>query len=120
MAKSIDFGEKIYPPDVFEQCKDALITAANTVTDHELERFVALVEGMRGFNVTNQLKNIQCPVLAIGAYDDKVVDLDMTMKIAEQLNAREDFELFMYKGFGHAAFDTAPDYRERLYKFFLK
>ena len=75
---------------------------------------------MRGFNVTNQLKNIQCPVLAIGAYDDKVVDLGMTMKISEQLNAREDFELFMYKGFGHAAFDTAPDYRERLYKFFLK
>ena len=40
------------------------------------------------------------------------------MEIAEKLDERKDFKLYMYKGYGHAAFDTAPDYRERIMKFF--
>ena len=116
----LDFGEKIYPTDVFKQYKDALIAASHTVTDDDFQHFIILVQGMRGFDVTDQLEMIQCPVLVIGVYDDRVLDSDMTLEIAKKLNIREDFELFMYKDFGHAAFDTAPDYHERLYKFFLK
>ena len=39
--------------------------------------------------------------------------------IAEKLDSRMDFRLYMYVGYGHAAFDTAPDYQERLLQFFL-
>ena len=65
------------------------------------------------------LERIQCPVMAVGAYEDSVLDSDATMEIAENLDCRPDFRLYMYIGYGHAAFDTAPDYRERLLKFFL-
>lgn len=116
----LSFGEKIYPSKVFLQCKDALIAASNTVTDDDLARFIILARGMEGFFVTPSLYKIQCPVLLIGSYDDQVLDPAMTMEIAKQLGAREDFEIFMYRGFGHAAFDTAPDYREKLYRFFMK
>ena len=40
------------------------------------------------------------------------------MEIAEKVVERKDFKLYMYNGYGHAAFDTAPDYRERIMKFF--
>ena len=112
------FGEEVYPPEVFDQYRDVLIAAAETVTDEELERFIILTEGTKDFDVVDELSSIQCPVLAVGVYEDSVLDSDATMEIAEKLDYRADFRLYMYVGFGHAAFDTAPDYRERLLRFF--
>ena len=40
--------------------------------------------------------------------------------VAEKLDNRTDCALYMYNGYGHAAFDTAPDYRKRIYDFFMK
>ena len=41
------------------------------------------------------------------------------LQIAERLGARPDFQLHMYDGYGHAAYDTAPDYKERLLRFLI-
>ncbi len=116
----LSFGEEIYPPAVFSQYRDALLAAADSVTDEDLRRFVILAEGTRGFDVTGELSRIRCPVLAVGVFEDRVLDSDATMEIAERLDERADFRLYMYVGFGHAAFDTAPDYRERLLRFFTE
>lgn len=113
------FGEEIYPPGVYDQVRETLIGAAQGVTEEDLERFIILAEGTKDFNVVGELDRIQCPVLAVGVYEDRVLDSDATMEIAENLDHRVDFRLYMYVGYGHAAFDTAPDYRERLLKFFL-
>ena len=112
------FGREIYPPAVFEQYRDVLTAAAETVTDLDLERFILCAEGTKGFNVVDQLDRIRCPVLAVGVYEDSVLDSDATMEIAERLDYRTDFRLYMYTGYGHAAFDTAPDYRQRILRFF--
>ena len=112
------FGRDVYPPAAYEQYKEALIAAAGTVTDAELERFATLAEGTLGFDAVPELDRIRCPVLALGVYEDPVLDSDATMEIAENLDRRPDFRLYMYVGYGHAAFDTAPDYRERLLRFF--
>ena len=114
----LEFGREIYPPEVFAQCRETLTAAASTVTDDDLERFAVLAEGTKGFDVTDELERIQCPVLAVGVFEDGVLDSDATMEIAEKLDFRPDFKLYMYTGYGHAAFDTAPDYRERLLRFF--
>ena len=116
----LSFGQEIYPPVVFSQYREALVEAAATVTDTDLERFIILAEGTKDFNVVEDLSRIQCPVLAVGVYEDAVLDSDATMEIAENLDFRADFRLYMYTGFGHAAFDTAPDYRKRLLEFFTE
>ena len=116
----LSFGKEIYPPEVFDEYKEALAAAAKTVTDEELKRFIILAEGTRGFDVTGELSGIKCPVLAVGVYEDGVLSADATMEIAVNLDYRPDFRLYMYTGFGHAAFDTAPDYRERLLRFFTE
>ncbi len=114
----LSFGRAIYPPNVFSQYREALTAAAESVTDTDLERFIILARGIKGFDVVEDLPKIRCPVLAVGVYEDSVLDSDATMEIAEQLDFLEDFRLYMYIGFGHAAFDTAPDYRERILRFF--
>lgn len=111
------FGREIYPPEIFEQARESLLRAAETVTDEDLARFIILAEGTRDFNVLPELGRIRCPVLALGVYEDRVLDADATMEIAEKLDERPDFRLYMYIGYGHAAFDTAPDYRERILRF---
>ena len=112
------FGAEIYPPSVFEQVRNTLIAAAETVTDSDLKRFVILAEGTKGFDVVSELDKIQCPVLALGVFEDSILDSDATMEIAEKLDEHPDFRLYMYTGYGHAAFDTAPDYRQRILCFF--
>ena len=114
----LSFGEKIYPPAVFGQFRVALIAAGKTVTAEELRRFIILAKGIEGFDVSNRVAEIQCPVLAIGVFEDAVLDADATMEIAEKLDLKPDFRLYLYTGYGHAAFDTAPDYRERIKRFF--
>ncbi|MBQ3404367.1 MAG: alpha/beta hydrolase, partial [Oscillospiraceae bacterium] len=116
----LDFGRELYPPDVYEQFKDLLISAGQATTEQELSRFVILAESIKEFNAADRLDGIQCPVLAIGVFEDSVLDSDATMEIAERLDLRPDFQLFMYTGYGHAAFDTAPDYRDRIYSFFTQ
>ena len=114
------FGEAIYPPQVFEQAKALLTESAKGVTEEDLSRFVILAEGIRGFDVTDQLGKIACPVLVIGSADDHVLGGEASEEIAEQLKGRPDCELYMYDGYGHAVYDLAPDYKERMMDFFAR
>ena len=111
------FGKAIYPEAVYEQYREALLAAGETVTEEEFRRFIILTEGIRGFNVTDRLDRIRCPVLVIGVFEDAVLESDATMEIAVKLDEKPGFALYLYTGYGHAAFDTAPDYRDRMLRF---
>ena len=111
------FGRDVYSGKDFAALREGLRQAAQTVTREELDRFVILAEGARDFNVLPELGSIRCPVLALGSRDDRVLGPESTPEIAEALKGRPDFEWYMYDGYGHAAYDTAPDYRERILRF---
>ena len=118
-ALYLAFGEAIYPTEIYEQSKDLLIQVAKTVTEEDMNRFVILAEGMKGFDVTADLNKITCPVLVIGSSDDRVLGSEASELISECMKGKDGFEIYMYEGFGHAAYDTAPDYKDRLMKFLL-
>lgn len=109
------FGEAVYPPNVFEQAKVLLTEAAESVTEEDLKRFVILAKAIERFDVREDLQAIACPVLVLGAKDDRVLGAEASIEIAEALGA--DAELYLYDGYGHAAYDTAPDYKARLLRF---
>ncbi len=113
----LTFGEAIYPEAVFEQSRDLLAAAAENVTEEDLRRFVILAEGMKDFDVRDKLKKIACPVLVLGSVDDRVLGGEASRRIAELLQT--DTTLYMYDGYGHAAYDTAPDYKSRMADFLL-
>ena len=112
------FGQAVYPPAMFEQAKAALTAAALTVTDEELTRFITLAKGAKSFDVTAELSGVRCPVLVLGAADDGVLGPDAASDLIARLKDRPDFSFHLYDGYGHAAYDTAPDYRDRLLRFF--
>lgn len=119
-ALYLDFGEAVYPEEVFEQSREALKEAAKTVTKEELDHFVILAESMRGFDATEELELIKCPVLAISSSDDHVLGADAAAAMEAYMEQRPEWEAFTYDGYGHAAYDLATDFKERMTEFFLK
>lgn len=116
----LSFGEKIYPAAVFSMYRDVFVGMAKSVTDADLDRFVILAEGIRGFDAKDLIGKIKCPVFAVGDDTDAVLGADATAEIAEALKGRADAEILMYSSFGHAVYDTAPDFPKKLYGFFMK
>lgn len=115
----LSFGEKIYPPAVFKNSRAILTSTGRSVTDAELSRFILLAEGTKDFDITDRLVRIPCPILLLGAADDAVLGMEASMEIARILRDHPRFKFYIYNGYGHAAFDTAPDYKKRLLRFFL-
>jgi len=113
----LSFGEAVYPKELFEQSENLLKDAAKTVTEEELKRFVILAESMRNFDIRSAISNIKCPALIIGSSDDKVLGGDSSPLIA-QCMTNSQAKLIMYNGYGHAVYDTAPDFRDHLLDFF--
>ena len=113
-ALYLAFGKALYPNPVYEQSKGFLIEAATSVTDEDLRRFVVLAEGMNGFDILHDLERICCPVLVIGSEDDLVLGSEPSLQIAERI---KNAKLYLYDGYGHAAFDLAPDYKIRMLRF---
>lgn len=115
-ALYLAFGEALYPRRMFDKLRPLLLDAARAVTDEDLRRFAVMTEGLRGFDAEDGLANIACPTLVLGAKDDAVVGAEASERIAARVAGAE---LFMYEGFGHAAYDLAPDYRSRMRRFLL-
>ncbi|MBQ7739893.1 MAG: alpha/beta hydrolase [Eubacterium sp.] len=116
----LSFGKRVYPENVFESFKDTFKEMAKTVSDEDLKRFIILARGTLGFDVTDKLENINCPLLLTGDDSDGVLGEEAFKELEALLSDKEDFEAYLYSSFGHAVYDTAPDYTERLYNFFTK
>ena len=111
------FGEAVYPRDIFEQSRGLLTELSESVTDEDLARFIIQSEAMRGIDLRAELPKISCPALVIGSLDDEVLGADASVQIAKSLKGQKGTVLYMYSGYGHAVYDTAPDYKERLLSF---
>ena len=110
------FAKDIYTPSFYEEYKDAIVSAGEKITETELDRFRKLLDAIDGFNMSGSLEKITCPVLVLGAAEDKVTDAEKMAETAKELG----WESFIYEGYGHAVYDEAPDFKERILEFFLQ
>ena len=113
----LSFAEIIYPRRLFIKGRDFFAKCGKKVKDGDFERFIRLARATDGFNISEQLDLIQCPVLAVGSKDDKLFGAEGSLQIAENT---KDGEAYIYDGYGHALYDTAPDFKKRIREFFLK
>lgn len=113
----LGFSRALFPESVFEAYRAFFLDASKTVTKEELARFCILAEGLKDFDLRASLGQIACPVLVIGSEDDEVLGGEASRQIAGGIPGSE---LWMYEACGHAAYDVAPDYRERMLRFFTK
>ena len=116
----LEFGRMLYPEETFKQYYEVLRSLGESITDEELNRFIILAEGTKGFDVRKDIKKINCPTLLIGDKDDLVLGEESSLEIIRLLKDKKNFEYYMYEGYGHAVYDLAPDYVKRLLDFYMK
>lgn len=116
----LGFGELIYPPAMFELYRNYIIKSAKDVTEDDLRRFIIFAKAASGYDFTCAASKIRCPLFACASSDDRIFDRDTFETIIETFRQNASFEYYLYEGFGHAVYDAAPDFRDRLYEFFVK
>lgn len=83
----------------------------------DYRRFLVNAHAILNYDLREEIRNITCPVLIIGGEDDRIVgpqaSLDMHQLIAGS-------ELHMYPGLGHAAYEEADDFNDRVFGFLQK
>lgn len=79
-------------------------------------RFGILASAIMDFDCYDRLNEIKCPVLVLGGEQDKITTGEASVEIAEKLNC----EIHMYSEYGHAVYEEAKDFSERVYDFLLK
>ncbi len=110
-----DFIAGVYSRDFAQKYGEMLVHMMSDCTKEELLRFAACAHSSDGFDVTDRIGNIKCPILVLGAENDAVLSGDASREIAEITGC----EIYMYgEPYGHAVYDEAPDYKDRLIKFF--
>lgn len=111
---NLDIFNSIYNEKFLEKNNRALEFIAKQGTKEECDRFCIMADTIKGFDVYEDLNNVQCEVFVIGDEDDKVVTGKASYEIAEKLNCK----IYMYSGYGHAVYDTADDYLDRVLGFY--
>ena len=84
-----------------------------TASDEKYERFKVLTEACAKFDFYEEIINIKCPVLVIGSKADMVIPEAYQRELAERIGC----EIYMYENYGHAVYDEAPDYKNRMLNF---
>ena len=105
---------KIYSKETLDNNKVLLALLKQEGSEEDCKRFVILADATNGFDVNDELDKIKCKTLVIGAENDAVVTGNSSREMAEKLNC----DLYMYDKYGHAVYDEAPDFKERVAEFF--
>ncbi len=108
------FADKVYTSDFVNKYRNAFITMAGLVSQEELDKFKILAGTLFGFDNTEELGTIKCSALVLGARNDQVFNYTLSEELAKGIGC----DVYIYDDYGHAVYDEAPDYIDRLHTFY--
>ena len=111
-----DMAERMYTPAYFQRYRPFLPLLTIFQKPRDPKRFLKLAQTCLTCDTYDRLDKITCPVLVIGGGQDRVVTAQASEELAEQLGC----ELVLYEDLGHAAYEEARDFNQRVYDFFAK
>ncbi len=111
-----DMAEKMYSERYLKRYRPMLPLLAVLQKPKDAKRFVHLSKACLTCHAYEELNKIQCPVFVIGGQQDKIVTGTASEEIAEKLNC----EYYLYDDLGHAAYEEATDFNQRVYDFLMK
>ncbi len=109
-----DMTEKMYTDSYVRKYKHFMPLLTILQKPKNVPRFITLAKACLTCNVYDELDKIQCPVFVIGGMQDKVTSGEASIEIAEKLGCKS----FIYEDLGHAAYEEAKDFNQRVYDFF--
>lgn len=110
----LDMAVKMYSDAYVKRYKPFMPLLTLMQKPKDVERFLILAKACLTCSTYEELDKITCPVLVLGGRLDKVVTGEASEEIASKLGC----EIYMYEDLGHAAYEEASDFNERVYNFF--
>lgn len=80
------------------------------------ERFLINAKAILRFDIKEKLNQIHCPTLIVAGQKDKVVGHRASLDMAREIPKSE---LYVYADLGHAAYEEAKDFQERVLNFLI-
>lgn len=115
-ALVLDMAKKMYSEEYVKRYQLFMPLLTLLQKPKDVPRFLIIAEACLTCNAYESLGKIQCPVFVIGGKEDKVVSGEASKEIAEKLGC----EIYMYEELGHAAYEEAGDFNQRVFDFFKK
>ena len=110
----VDTALKSYSEDYLSKYKRLLPLLSSLSKPKSYDRFLINAKAILSFDVVNDLDKIKCPTLIIGGSEDKIVGVDASYLMHERIN---NSELYVYNSLGHALYEEAKDYNDRVLEF---
>ena len=111
----IDTAENSYSEAYLKKYRKMYPLLGSVGRPKSYDRFLANAEAILAFDAREELGKITCPTLVIGGGEDKIVGPVAAGELHELISQSD---LFVYPEFGHAAYEEAKDFNERVYRFF--
>ncbi len=111
-----DMAQKMYAQPYLKRYRCLLPLLTLLQKPKDAERFIRLAWACLTCDAYAELEKIQCPVFVIGAEQDQIVTGAASEEIARKLNC----EFYLYDGLGHAAYEEAADFNQKVYDFLIK
>ena len=113
-ALMIDTAEHSYSPTYLAKYRAAYPLLGLVGRPKSYERFLANAEAILGFDTTSELHRICAPTLIVAGADDQIVGTEAAGQLHEAI---ANSQLYVYPNLGHAAYEEAPDFNDRVFRF---
>lgn len=110
-----DMAEKMYSEKYMKIYRPLLPLLTLLQKPKDKARFINLARACLTCSAYDELDKISCKTLVIGGGEDKTVGKESAEEISLKLNC----EKYIYAGLGHAAYEEAKDFNERVLRFLL-
>lgn len=108
-----DMAVKMYSPAYLKRYRPFLPLLTLLQKPKNVNRFSILAASCLTCTAYDELEKIHCPVFVIGGQQDQVVGSSASEEIARKLGCK----LFLYEQLGHAAYEEATDFNQKVYDF---
>ena len=110
----LDMTYRMYSDAYIKRYKFFLPVLTLLQKPKDIERFILLAKSCLTCNAYDELHNITCPVFVIGGKKDHIVGGKASAEIADKLSC----SMYMYETLGHAAYEEAEDFNQKVLHFF--
>lgn len=110
----IDTTEKSYSPNYLKKYKKFYPIIGFIGKPLNYDRFLINTNAILEFDAYNELNKITCPTLIIGGETDQIVGVQASYEMNNQISGSK---LYVYPKLGHAAYEEAKDFYQRVFAF---
>ena len=110
----LDTAEKSYSEKHLKKYRKYYNILWRVSKPKDYKRFIIQANSCLTHNVYDDLDKIKCHTLIIGGKQDSIVGVNSSKEIADRIS---NSELFLYEDYGHAVYEEAKDFNERVLKY---